>query len=165
MLHSILPRTLEQLSESNAPVSEMEDELIKLFEEEDQADDPGTSKSDKPWEELLTSVLSSKELSPAELNQKRKQLTFQAFRDVSFVPRTIVLENLMEPFITSMDALLRRSGHISDLHHAPHDSNRRTLEERPPFASVCLCFSVFSCVPFPSVFVIAVCFWNDVLIT
>ena len=129
-MHSILSRALAQLSEANTTSGSVEEaELTKLFEDEDVADDD-TGKLQKPWEDLLVGVLNSDEMSPAELNQKRKQLTFKAFRDPLFIPRTRILDFLMEPCTTCMNTLLERSSCLSNLSHCFDECERRILRDR-----------------------------------
>lgn len=123
-MHAMLPRALGQLAMANPGSNQEEEELIKLFEDEDISNDDFSGK-DKQWEDMLVSVLKSEELSPAELNQKRKQLTFETFRDPNFVDKTLMLDFLMAPLVDGMDGFLLRSGNISKLHLIP-----RGLDEK-----------------------------------
>ena len=117
LLHNVLPRTLQALSESgNLGHSEdFKAELEDLLQDEvvnaDVANDD--------WESWLLNLSKVGDLSPAEVNQKRKQLTFSAFRQPEFAPRTMLLEYLMYPLLSGMDSLLTRSGLLARLHHMP----------------------------------------------
>lgn len=129
-MHSILSRPLAQLAEANPSSGSVEEaELTRLLEDENVADDD-TDKLQKPWEDLLVGVLNSEEMSPAELNQKRKQLTFKAFQDPLFVPRTLILDFLMEPCIVCMSILLERSSWLTKLSQCFNECEHRILRER-----------------------------------
>ena len=97
------------------------------------ADEEGGSQD---WESLLQGLQEcedSKSMSFAEINAKRKQLTFHAFKDPAMMTRIAVLEDLVTPNTQLMDKLFRRSGWISSLFHLPrHDQEKRAeLMERP----------------------------------
>lgn len=68
------------------------------------------------------------ELSPGEVNQKRKQLTFEVFRQQHFLDKLRMLEFFIGPFTIMSQKLLLRSGHISTLHHLP-DKNDASHQE------------------------------------
>ena len=114
----MLPRTLQQLSESNPPNQENDSELKALLRDMGEEDE-GIDEPQPGWEQLLLNVYDSGELSHAQINQKRKQLTFAAFRQPHFIDRTLLLEFLISPLVTAMDKLFKRTRHISSLHHSP----------------------------------------------
>ena len=115
----MLPRTLQQLSESNPADQENDPELKALLRDMGE-EDAGVDESQPGWEQILLKVYDSGELSHAEINQKRKQLTFAAFRQPHFIDRTLLLEFLITPLVAAMDKLFKRSRHISTLHHSPY---------------------------------------------
>lgn len=119
LLHRVLPETLRQLSEANPVNEELEAELKSILNEVDSSEDKSASDVCKDWESLLLNVHNDGELSYAEINQKRKQLTFASFRNPDFMDRTLLLEFLMAPLVQGMDFFLNRSGGLSTLHHLP----------------------------------------------
>ena len=123
LLHRILPRTLEQLSKGD-PQSEEAESCAELFQ--DFGGEELGPKDDDRWEALLLQVINSDHLSPAEINQKRKQLTFESFRQETFAAKTILMEYLMSPLVRGMDELLKRTGDIAELHRlSESDTDRR----------------------------------------
>lgn len=102
------------------------------------ADDIGSGDAgSQDWEGLLQNFdqdcQDSKNMSFAEINAKRKQLTFHAFKDPAMMTRIAILEDMVAPNTQLMDKLFKRSGWISSLYHLPrHDQEKRAeLMERP----------------------------------
>ena len=95
-------------------------------------DDTVTS-SDKSWEDLLVKTLDTDSLTPADVNRKRKQLTFAAFGSPAFVPRTLLLEYLMVPMQHYMGILLKRSSTLTSLHRRQFEDKaaQADMMERP----------------------------------
>ena len=60
-----------------------------------------------------------KELSYAEINQKRKQLTFQAFRQSGFRERIQIVDHLVAPNVQAMYQLFQRTGILGKLCYLP----------------------------------------------
>ena len=94
-------------------------DLIRGSSERDQ---PGT---EEDWIQKLSSLPGDdgdKELSFAEINQKRKQLTFQAFRDEDFISKIRILDHLVDPNVECMYQLFRRTGSLSKLCYLPEQA-------------------------------------------
>ena len=62
-----------------------------------------------------------RELSFAEINQKRKQLAFQAFQDPNFLARIQILDHLVNPNVDAMYQLFGRTGVLGKLCYLPTD--------------------------------------------
>lgn len=134
-LHDLLPRTLEFLSResSDSQDSGLDPAFEALLRSSDLSqDDPGDDVAGndlKTWEAMLLEIMDAREMSHAEVIRKRKRLTFQAFKDVSTVPRIIALEALVAPNVRSMYTLFQRSAAVASLHKLPA-SDAEACEER-----------------------------------
>lgn len=100
------------------------------------ADDDEPDGTVPDWHALLQEaqeLQETKELSHAELNAKRKQLTFKSFADPELVAKVQILQCMVGPNVLLMDTLFKRSRHITSLHHIPaHETARREeLAGRP----------------------------------
>lgn len=152
-LHRILPRVLQHLAEGSPPSKKGKelDELLRsvgfdsdhfLDREREQvpnandadvdadADAPdGHPQSVDDWVSSLVQSHDGEELSYAELNQKRKQLTFQAFQEESFLDKCKILDDLVRPNLESMYRLFQRTGFLSKLCYLPKDDvdTRRSM--------------------------------------
>lgn len=133
-MHRTLPRVLEQLS--NREPTNMKAKAIEALMESagvwhDNNLDDTDQQGHQNWEELLE-MQESKEMSFAEVNAKRKQLTFQFFSDPKVPSRILILESMVGPNLQLMDRLFKRSGWISSLYHLPKSANTRRdeLKER-----------------------------------
>ena len=127
LLHNLLPRILEQIAQADPSDKDTGDELTRLFSEE--IGPVGGDPEDQDWETRLLQVHNTDDLSPAEINQKRKQLTFQAFRQDDFASKSILMEYLMSPLVAGMDELLRRTGDISNIHRLSDKEDTKKREE------------------------------------
>ncbi len=90
---------------------------VQLF-----ADDPETevaSTKEPDWKLLLETVEEAHEESYANLNQKRKLLTFKAFRDPQILSKTLVLDALIKPNLRAMNVLFKRTHNISEMQRLP----------------------------------------------
>lgn len=123
-----MPETLQVLSEASRPNQEPEEELQSILQQADLSEEGSLNSVCTNWEELLMNVQSNGELSYSEINQKRKQLTFEAFRQADFMDRTLLLEFLMGPLSNGMDLLLQRISKISALHHLPASKTDKQKE-------------------------------------
>lgn len=65
------------------------------------------------WEALVEELAGFKEMSHAELNRKRKRLTFAAFQDENMIGKIIAIEALVSPNVTKMGTLFSRTQAIS----------------------------------------------------
>ena len=130
LLHQILPRTLEQIAQANPGDDERERELKDLFAdvEGDEPSGNAQEQDDKAWEALLLQVYNAGDLSPSEINQKRKQMTFQTFRQADFVDKTLLMQYLIGPLVSGMDTLLKRTGHITEIHQLPQSESERKAQ-------------------------------------
>lgn len=142
-MHQILPRTLQRLSSGN-PVSDQ----VRGFEQaldsagfvvgldyshddnddDEQADGNHPNHNTEPSEEhdwikkLVSTADDLSDLSYAEINQKRKQLTFQAFSDNGFIDKIHMVENLVEPTINAMYEMFKRTDNLAHLCWLPADA-------------------------------------------
>lgn len=106
-----------------------------LGDDEDDSDDNDHPVSnDSSWAALLKQVADVQEDSSyAEVNRKRKVLTFQAFGDESMMSKFALLENLIRPNCRRMHRLFKRTQIISDLAKMELPSGKREelRRERP----------------------------------
>ncbi|CAK9063911.1 Putative E3 ubiquitin-protein ligase HERC1, partial [Durusdinium trenchii] len=63
-----------------------------------------------------------RELSYADINQKRKQLTFQSFQDPSFLQKITILDSLIQPNVGAMYKMFQRTGILGKLCYLPEDA-------------------------------------------
>lgn len=125
---------MEQLSasvDSDDLASNAEFELLVQEAEGMEAPQPG---DDKAWESVLLDLVNGDQrLSPAEINRKRKRLTFQSFRDPLMVSKVLAIESLVGPNVRQMHRLFRRSSVIASLQMLPpaatSSSYSRTKDE------------------------------------
>ena len=137
-LHKILPRTLQRLAEMDTTTDSKVDLASLLHSvglEADEFPSPDTSvpgHDASAWCDLLQEALDSKELSFAELNRKRKRLTFQSFQDDLMSLKTIALERLVEPNARRMYMFFGRSDAIATLGRLPASmcEERGRLEDK-----------------------------------
>eukprot|EP00438_Fugacium_kawagutii_P023451 Skav210732 [mRNA] locus=scaffold449:124:2310:+ [translate_table: standard] len=134
-----LPRAnAETIVEEGNPASEKSQEIeqaldaagFRTGEDEDGNDMPGShdvpKDCDEDWLDKLLQLEGAREdLSFAEVNQKRKQLTFQAFSEKSFIDRIHILEDLVHPNLEAMYQLFNRTGHLNELANLPCPAERR----------------------------------------
>lgn len=123
----MLPRVLEQLSKREAP-SEQAMAIETLIESVGVCNDNDEEQGDQDWQSLLEELKPSKEMSFAEVNAKRKQLTFRAFSDPKVPGRILILETMVAPNLQLMDKLFKRSGWISSMYHLPNSEKARRDE-------------------------------------
>ena len=71
------------------------------------------------WCQMLQQALDCKELSFAEVNRKRKRLTFASFQDVNMVSKIIATEALVEPNMKKMRTLLSKTSAIVNIPRLP----------------------------------------------
>ena len=116
---------MEQIAQADPSDKDTEDELTRLFSED--IGPVGGDPDDQDWETRLLQVHNTDGLSPAEINQKRKQLSVAAFRQDDFASKSILREDLMSPLVAGMDELLRRTGTVSEIHRLSDkvDTNKR----------------------------------------
>lgn len=118
-----MPRTLARLSESDVrktdnPGSKFHDILSAMKEAQVGSD----TESDNPacgeegWTDLLLKTIEEDEQqSFAQVNTKRKVLTFAAFRDPLMIPKTLCLAELVRPNVKHMQILFKRTALLSKL--------------------------------------------------
>ena len=120
----MLPRVLHQLSQGKvaseqAKTVEMLMDCVGLQTEE------GADESD--WQSILVELQEAKDMSHAEVNAKRKQLTFRAFSDSTMPTKCDIIESMVNPNTQLMDKLFKRTAVISKLYHLPkHDKGGRS---------------------------------------
>ena len=96
---------------------------------DDGAEGPGHD--DEAWQSILLKILGdNNEMSPSEVIQKRKQLTFAAFRDPQMVAKAIAVEELIGPNIHRMYQLFARSSAVASLQRLPKSEKERTMHEQ-----------------------------------
>ena len=135
-MHSILQRTLEAMSHGSQKDStdQKVSELVAAMQDAQlYSDEPGQSErpnDDRKWTELLA-TMEDEALSFAQINQKRKRLTFEAFRCPKIFAKTVAIDGLMKPNVEHMHILFKRSGLISKLEQLPQAavSERAALQE------------------------------------
>ncbi|CAK9052150.1 unnamed protein product [Durusdinium trenchii] len=130
-LHLMLPRVLELLSRKEQTTNEQAKAIELLMdsvgiharrEEEDDENDGLGQLGESDWVNFLEDIQESKDLSFAEINAKRKQLTFKAFSDPTMPTKITILESVIQPNVAQMDTLFKRSGMISSLYHLPKNA-------------------------------------------
>ncbi|CAK9085767.1 Uncharacterized protein SCF082_LOCUS40615 [Durusdinium trenchii] len=130
-LHLMLPRVLELLSRKEQTTNEQAKAIELLMdsvgiharrEEEDDENDGLGQLGESDWVNFLEDIQESKDLSFAEINAKRKQLTFKAFSDPTMPTKITILESVILPNVAQMDTLFKRSGMISSLYHLPKNA-------------------------------------------
>lgn len=123
---------MDRLSQGN-PVNEKAQEAVRILE---------SVGLDVEWETCATALNGTgeeedrdtlgadfdKELSFAEINQKRKQLAFAAFRDPDFLSRIHILDNLVNPNVEAMYQLFQRTGILGKLCYLPTGSAEERQE-------------------------------------
>lgn len=98
---------------------------------EADGEEDGLHPSEKDWTELRffqDLKISEVNLSPAELNRKRKKLCFAAMAEASFIPRTVFVENLVHTLSTAMNMMFKRTNDIGRLHQLIREQDQ-TQEE------------------------------------
>lgn len=131
-MHNILPRVMAKLSgddwsDNQRPNAELDRFLreaqmgmgdSQMGEDFNLADN--VAGDDKDWESLLLDAVTGEQrLSPAEINRKRKRLTFIAFQDPNLVAKALAVESLVQPNVHHMHQLFQRSAVISKLQMLP----------------------------------------------
>lgn len=125
------------MSQGN-PASQKAQEIVQnfesvgldLFRNSSDGDHPGT---EEEWVQKLSSVADDdgeRELSFAEINQKRKQLTFQAFREEDFILKISILEHLVDPNVEAMHQLFRRTDSLGKLCYLPEEAAAGEIREK-----------------------------------
>eukprot|EP00438_Fugacium_kawagutii_P000563 Skav206451 [mRNA] locus=scaffold230:72031:80449:- [translate_table: standard] len=121
-LHNILPRVFECLTEgrigSDINDSELHDLMAEINEEDGEEERHVSDSVEKDWVdlELVQNLNNEINLTPAELNRKRKRLCFAAIAEASFIPRTIFVENLVHTLSIAMNMMFSRTNDIGRLH-------------------------------------------------
>lgn len=127
--HSLLPRTLARMSQSNKDASEEVSHMyngmrsVDLFDDHDGcSNDPeheGRDRSQALGTLLAETFQDVQEQSFAQVNQKRRRLAFQAFSDPLLVQKTLGLESLAKPNTLHMALLFQRTQLIAKLEWLP----------------------------------------------
>ena len=127
------------LSDGLDSVGQPEPGLLQSLQAEEVfgQEDVNNACDDRDWTDILPLVNDRANLSPAELNRKRKKLCFQAMAEDCFIPRTTLVENVVQIESRAMNALFERSDDLSKLHHLVHASEGQDefekLVTRPGF--------------------------------
>ena len=121
-----MPRTLARLSESDVRkaddsgskfhdvLSAMQEAQVGTKGSDTEPDDPTCVQED--WTHLLLKTFEEDEQqSFAQVNRKRKVLTFAAFQDRLMIPKTLCLAELVRPNVKHMEILFKRTGLLSKL--------------------------------------------------
>ena len=128
-LRRILPRVLERLASGN-PVNERARKFERAFDAVgltvDWQDD--REQADVSWLDKLQQLDADdpahspdREMSFAEVNQKRKRLTFQAFQQEDFLDKVCVFDTVIQANVAAMHRLFDRSGKIAELCFLPRE--------------------------------------------
>lgn len=133
-LRNILPRTLQYLSSgTDSMAADRQAELESLLGEagtEGAAENSLEGNDEQTWHRILLEIVDSKGLSQAEINRKRKLLTFEAFKSSQMMPRTVALEALVAPNVRKMFLLFKRSSTIATLQRLPLSAEQEQSELR-----------------------------------
>ena len=117
-LHRILPRALERMASADPQVDQVDANLKDVLREALERDEAPTDEAGNDqdtWYDILLEAIDSKELSHAEINRKRKRLTFAAFKDPTLQSKSTALEVLVEPNVEGMYKFFGRSQAIAQL--------------------------------------------------
>lgn len=158
-LHDILPRTLQRLSEStmqsnlhDQKVAEILQALSDAQVQPDSSDEEDGShqtrrNDEKSWASILLKHVGEDKddsQSYAQVNTKRKLLTFQAFRDSTISQKPIALDSLLRPNVAMMNVLFRRTEILSAIaKHVFETASLDKLDEMKKKFLVCLCVTRF----------------------
>lgn len=133
----MLPRVLDALSKgTRSEDSNIQARAIERLMEsvgfgddgDEQAGADGHDAGTAGWESLLQELQDCKEMSFAEINAKRKQLTFVAFSDPALPAKATILDSIVMPNVELMHSLFVRSGTIEELYHLPKTEKEKRLE-------------------------------------
>ena len=133
-LHQMLPRVLAFLSQDQTGSDAAPSAIDALMESVGLQNNEDALDAD--WQTLLQDFQKTQgddlNMSFAEMNAKRKQLTFTSFADPHIPAKVDILDALMSPNISLMERLFSRSKDIGRLHHIPQSdtSTRVELMER-----------------------------------
>ena len=141
-LHNIVPRTLERMSQSSrdrdqtsmAKVTEICNAMKAAQMHGDDSDaeqEPGND--EHAWTSMLKEAFEEAEAeqSFAQIVQKRRKLTFSAFRDSLLFEKTVVVESLVQPNLHHMYLLFKRTEAIGLLDRLlPSDHDQRAKYEK-----------------------------------
>lgn len=135
-MHNLLPRVLGKLAKQSSSTNDSVSEMHILLQQEglqidELADNIGDNELE--WQELLGDLLDSKDnMSHAELNRKRKRLTFAAFLDPQIVSKIMVTEALASPSVKEMHLLFSRTHAITTLQRLPQmaEDERSSLQTK-----------------------------------
>ena len=133
-LHQILPRTLQHLSrEKGSAGSALDGDFERLLESElkgeDECDGLEPGNDEATWQSILCDI-TAEGLSYAEMNRKRKKLTFEAFQQERIIPVTLAMESLVAPNVKAMYALFGRSATLASIQRLPGSAEKEISELR-----------------------------------
>lgn len=147
-LHRILPRTLERIAQGN-PSNDRMREFEKTFDEagwtldaDANLENPDINDGAGDESDWFNKLMNTEDndgcdISFAELNRKRKKLTFEAFQDPAFLDKIQILQCLVQPSIECMHSLFKRTGDLAKLSYLPQEATekkklQKELLARPP---------------------------------
>lgn len=144
-LHSILPRTLEMMSRGKAQNSQDEKvtkivAIMKSVQLDPDLDGQETGTHGRDWQEILATLEEEEEPSFAATNQKRRNLTFEAFKCPLMIPKTYALSSLMQPNVRQMHVLFKRTQLISKMQSLPLSQSEELAKCREEFFGYALGF-------------------------
>lgn len=134
-MHRLLPRALEHLAGLDT-TTDSPDKMEEFFrgvglepgEFLKPSDLPSTLNDASTWCDILQELVDSKEMSHAEMNRKRKRLTFQAFQREDISLNCIAIEILVEPNAHRMNLLFGRNAAIASLQRLPPSEAEHRLQ-------------------------------------
>lgn len=124
-LWNLLPRILSRMSNQDrtAAATGNQDQHVSEMEALLQAEGvdmaPDDCANETEWKDLIEELMGFRELSHAEVNRKRKRLTFASFQDVNMVSKIIATEALVEPNMKKMRTLLSKTSAIVNIPRLP----------------------------------------------
>ena len=124
---------MSRSSQKDATDSKVSQLVAAMQDAQLYSDEPGQSEQpndDRKWADLLASM-EDESISFAQINQKRKSLTFEAFKCPKILAKTLATDALMKPNVKHMNILFKRSGLISRLEVLPQSAvaERAELKE------------------------------------
>lgn len=139
--HSLLPRVLAVMSQEGDPahpatgstISDLEHLLSQDHVYTEHLKSETVEQADVEWQKLVEELMECKDLSHAELNAKRKRLTFGAFRDPDMVQKINILEALVAPNVRTMHIFFSRTEAIGAVQRLPDvAADERAQQESKP---------------------------------
>ena len=158
-MHQIHPRTLKRMknSKKNAPSSDVLAMVSQITELVNNVDNDSSASSDNDGDGDGGNTKSSKhkqvqisnaafkiieevgaKLSFADQNQKRKEATYSTFHKSETEDQCTVVSMMIEPLVTPIDVLMKRTSILAELANLPvyEVERKQDLEQEQPDVSI-----------------------------